>query len=359
MAKKKLKPKVKPFLFLFLFCALICFGVAGTWQYLESPVDKKDKKEIEVKIESGTNSTQIGEILKEKHLIKSTLLFKLHLKMDHVGSLKASTYKFSKSMSLQEIIEALEKGVISNDGAIKITFRDGERIPSYAKIISEKLGVSYDDVVAKMNDKEYLSSLIPNYWFLTDAILQEGIYYPLEGYLAPETYYFEQDATVEDVVQRLLDQTEKNLEDYKDIMKDDPHYYMTMASVVQLEGNNTENRSMIAGIFQNRMDSGMNMGSDVTTYYALQKSMKEDLTADDLATVSPYNTRGANMISKMPIGPICNPEMSSVEAATHPTKSDYYFFVADKYGNIFYTKTNQEHDKKVADLKANGDWIFS
>lgn len=356
MAKKRVKPK--PLLFLFLLCAFLCLFLGGMWIYLESPVDSKDTKEVEVVVESGTNSTQIGELLKEKGLIKSTLLFKIHLKMDHVGSLKASTYQFNKSMSMKEIISSLEKGVISNADAIKITFKEGERIPSYAKAISEKLDIPYDDVIASINDKEYLKTLISNYWFLTDAILQDGIYYPLEGYLAPETYYFEKDASVQDVIKRLLDQTEVNLKDYQSIMKDDPHYYMTMASVVQLEGTNTENRSMIAGVFQNRMNSGMNMGSDVTTYYALQKSMKEDLTVDDIATVSPYNTRGGNMIGKMPIGPICNPAVSCVEAATHPTKSDYYFFVADKYGNIFYTKTNAEHDKKIAEIKANGDWIF-
>jgi UPF0755 protein len=115
---------------------------------------------------------------------------------------------------------------------------------------------------------------------------------------------------------------------------------------------------MIVGIFQNRLASGMNMGSDVTTYYALQKSMKEDLTAQEIATVNPYNTRGGNMIGKMPVGPICNPNTSSIEASVKPTESDYYFFVADKYGNIFYTKTNAEHNKKVAEIKANGDWIF-
>ena len=64
------------------------------------------------------------------------------------------------------------------------------------------------------------------------------------------------------------------------------------------------------------------------------------------------------MIGKMPIGPICNPSMSAIEASAKPTKNDYLFFVADKYGNIFYTKTVAEHDKKVAEIKANGDWIF-
>ena len=353
---KKVKPK--PLLFLFLFFVVLLIGFGCTWMYLESPVDKKDKEIVEVKVENGMYSSAIGEQLKEKRLIKSVLLFKLHLKYDHVNSLKASTYKFNRSMSLKEIIHALEKGVISNDDALKITFKEGERIPSYAKVISEKTNIPYDSVIETMNDKEYLKELISEYWFLTDQILQEGIYYPLEGYLAPETYYFEQDADVKDIVKRLLDQMQDNLEKYQSSMEKDPHYYMTMASIAQLEGTNTENRSMIIGIFQNRLASGMNMGSDVTTYYALQKSMKEDLSVDDFAVVNPYNTRGANMIGKMPIGPICNPSMSSIEASVNPTKSDYYYFVADKYGNIFYTKTVGEHDKKVAEIKANGDWIF-
>ena len=286
------------------------------------------------------------------------MVFKLRLKMDHVNSLKASTYRFQKSMSLKEIIHSLEKGVISNDGAIKITFRDGERIPDYAQVISKELGMEYDSVLEVMNDKEYLEKLISKYWFLTDDILDESIYYPLEGYLAPNTYYFEEDASVEDVIERLLDQMEINLAEYKSIMKSDPHYYMTMASIVQLEGTNTENRKMIVGVFQNRLSSGMNLGSDVTTYYALQESMKVDLSASQFATVNPYNTRGANMIGKMPIGPICNPNMSSIEASVSPTANDYLFFVADKHGNIFYTKTNEEHLKKVAEIKAKGDWIF-
>ena len=138
----------------------------------------------------------------------------------------------------------------------------------------------------------------------------------------------------------------------------DPHYYLTMASIVQLEGTNTENRKMIVGVFEHRLASGYNLGSDVTTYYALQASMKEDLSSSQFATVNPYNTRGANMIGKMPVGPICSPNMSSIEASVNPTKNDYLFLVADKHGNIFYTKTNAEHDQKVAEIKAKGDRIF-
>lgn len=353
---KKVRPK--PLLLLFIFFLFLCIGSFMTWQYLEGPVDKNDTEEVEIKIESGTSSTRIGEILKEKKLIKSTLLFKIHLKIEHVESLKASTYKFSKSMSLSEIIRALEQGVVSNEGAIKITFREGERIPDYAEDIADSLKLSSEEVINILNNEEYLKELISKYWFLTEDILQDGIYYPLEGYLAPETYFFDKDADVYDVIERLLNQMDANLEEYKMVVEKDPHYYLTMASIVQLEGTNTENRKMIVGVFENRLSNGMNLGSDVTTYYALQRSMKEDLSASEFATVNPYNTRGGGMIGKMPIGPICNPSMSAIEASVEPTENDNFFFVADKYGKIYFTKNNAEHDKKVAEIKANGDWIF-
>jgi aspartyl-tRNA synthetase len=105
---------------------------------------------------------------------------------------------------------------------------------------------------------------------------------------------------------------------------------MTMASIAQLEGTNTENRKEIVGVFENRLNSGYNLGSDVTTYYAFQESMKKDLTAEQFNTANPYNTRGPQMIGKMPVGPICNPNNSSIEAAVNPTASDNLFFVADK-----------------------------
>ena len=156
----------------------------------------------------------------------------------------------------------------------------------------------------------------------------------------------------------MLDETNEKLEKYKSKMSSDPHYYFTMASIVELEGTNLENRKMIVGIFENRLNSGMNLGSDVTTYYGLQVAMTSDLTTEQFASTNFYNTRSINMIGKMPIGPICNSSLSSIEASVEPTPNDYLFFVADKNGKIYYTKTNKEHEQKVAEIKANGDWIW-
>lgn len=359
MGKKKVKFKPLSIIFILTFIiALIGVISFAGWSYLKSPVDVSDNNKIEFEVKSGTTSTEIANNLKSKDLIKSVSFFKLYLKINGVSSLKASNYSFSKSMSLDEIVSSLEKGVISNKDAIKVTLPDGERITKFADIISKKFDMNYDEIINNMKDREYIKKFIPDYWFLTDSILDSNIYYPLEGYLAPETYYFDKNSTLDVIITRMLKQTESNLEEYKAIMESNPHYYMTMASILQLEGTNTENRKMIAGVFINRLNNGYNLGSDVTTYYALQADMKRDLTKDEFAVVNPYNTRGGGMIGKMPVGPICNPGISSIEASCNPDKNDYYFFVADKNGKIYYTKTNREHEQKVAEIKAAGNWIF-
>ena len=357
MAVKRRKPK--PLLFIFVFFILIALAAVGGWFYLTSPVEAGNDEVVEVEITSGTSTRKIGEILEEKKLIHSQYMFMIYIKLYKVSNLKASTYQLNKGMDLSEIIKTLEEGSTYNPDAIKLTFKEGQRITDYAKTIANSTNNDYDSIISTMKDREYISKLIPNYWFLTDVILDENIYYPLEGYLAPDTYYFDnKDVDLDTIVNTMLKEMDKKLADYKSSIGNDIHKYMTMASIVELEGTNTENRKMIVGVFNNRLNSGMNLGSDVTTYYGLQADMKNDLTSQQFNTVNAYNTRTNAMIGKLPIGPICNPSLSSIEASVNPTDNDYLFFVADKHGKIYYTKTIKEHEAKVAEIKANGDWIF-
>ena len=352
------KVRIKPMFFIIIFILILCTAL-GVCLFLTTPVNSSDKKDIEIEIKSGESITQIGNKLKNNNLIRSTTLFKVYVKVYNVKSLKASTYKLNRSMSLSEIVSSLEKGSNYNPNMIKLTFKEGERITDYANVISKNTNNSYDDVINTIKDKDYLKELISKYWFLTDDILNDQIYYSLEGYLMPETYHFDnKEVTVKEIINRMLDETGKYLEEYKSTINGNVHYYMTMASIVELEGTNTENRKVIVGIFKNRLKSGFNMGSDVTTYYGLQVPMDKDLTSEQFASINAYNTRSTTMIGKMPIGPICNPSKSSIEASVYPTETDYMFFVADKNGKIYYTKTNAEHEKKIKEIKDNGDWIW-
>lgn len=358
MAVKK-KRKAKPLLIILIILAILSLSAGITWMVLSSPIDKNNTAKVEVIIPNGTTTRQIGVILKQKGLIRSELFFNIYIKLNRPSPMKASTYTMTKNMSLDEIIKILESGNNYNPDVISITFKEGERITDFCETISKKTNHSYDDAIAKMKDKAYIQTLISKYWFLSDEILNDSIYYPLEGYLAPNTYQFtNKDVSIEAIIETMLKQTDKILTKYKSKMTSLVHYYVTMASMAELEGTNTENRKQIVNVFENRLAKGMNLGSDVTTYYALQHPMNQDLTTAQFATVNPYNTRSTTMMGKMPIGPICNPSESSIEAALTPTQSTYLYFVADKYGKIYFTSTLAEHNAKVKEIKDKGDWIW-
>ena len=348
----------KPLLIL-IFLGSFLILLAAVYLFLASPINKNDHENVEVVVPSGTGVTGIARILKENDLIRSELLFTVTVKSKGDLYLKASTYLFSRDMSMEDIISELISGSKYNPDAIKITFKEGMRITDYASVIAKATNHSETEILNTLNDRTFLEALSKKYWFLTDSILQEGIYYPLEGYLAPDTYQFDnKDVSVSTIIETMLDEMKKELEPYQAKIQGKVHYYMTMASLVELEGTNTDNRKMIAGIFENRITANMNLGSDVTTYYALQYPMTSDLTSAQFATINPYNTRATNMRGKMPIGPICNPSLSSLKASIEPTDSNYLYFVADKHGNIFYTTTLAEHEAKVREIKDKGDWIW-
>lgn len=343
---------------IFLIIGVLLLGTFGFYQYQVSPTDKSSNAKVEVVIKQGMSTSQIASLLKKKYLIRDEFFFKAYMKLNRRDSIKASTYYLSKNMSLDNIVSLLEKGASNTD--ISITFKEGKTIKDYAKVLSESTNISEEEFLAKMKDTTYLTSLIKSYWFLTDAILDSNIYYGLEGYLAPDTYNFkDKDVTVEEVIKTLLDQEEKNLSPYKDTLsKMNVHEVLTLASISELEGLKDTDRKLIIGVFQNRLSKGMNLGSDVTTYYAFNQAMDKDLTSEMFNTYNPYNTRSSAMAGKLPVGPICNPSKESVLASINPTKSDYYYFVADKNGNVYYTKTSSEHSAKVKELKEKGDWIW-
>ena len=158
----------------------------------------------------------------------------------------------------------------------------------------------------------------------------------------------------------MLDQTNKVLTKYKNEISNSEytvHEILTMASIVELEGNNAENRPKIASVIFNRLKNDMSLGSDVTTYYAIKVDMGErDLYAKEINTYNAYNTRGPNMNGKLPVGPIANSSEESIKAVLNPDKSDYLYFVADKNGEIYFSKSNEEHESRITDLKKKGLW---
>ena len=250
--------KYKIIIIILLVLLVMIFGVGFFYNYQVSPVSRESDKVV-VEIKEGSIYS-IGDTLYENNLIKSTFIFKIYVKLNGVKSLKASTYELDRNMSLKEIIHELEVGNSYNPDEIKITFKEGLNVRKIAKLVEENTNNSYDDFMNLMNDWEYINKKIDEYWFLTDSIKNSKIYYPLEGYLFPNTYAFlNKDVTSKEIIEKMLDEMDKQLTKYKSQIDNSDyslHELMTLASIVELEGASADDRAAVAGVFYNRLKDG-------------------------------------------------------------------------------------------------------
>ena len=341
-------------IFLNIFCILTILFLL----YVLGPSSSKSE-EVSFVVTEGESLRDIAHNLKDKGLIKSDKFFVGYAVIKDAKGIYAAKYELNKNMKLSEIISILRTGG-KNMNEVTIRFNEGLNMTQIAKLISEKTDNNYDDVLKVASDENFVNGLISKYWFLTADVENKQIYYDLEGYLFPDSYNFYRKVSVEDIFIDMLDNTNKKLEKYHDKIQKSGysvHQILTMASILELEGLDKNSRKDIAGVFYNRMKKGMNLGSDVTSYYGIQKDMTSDITQSELDSINGYNTRLSSMGGKLPVGPICNPSLSSIEAALNPNKHDYLYFVADKNGKVYLTKSYETHNKVIADLKNKGLWL--
>ncbi len=326
-----------------------------------SAVDKKNTEKVSVEIPIGSTSEDISKILKDNNLIKSNLAFKIYVKLNKINNFQAGKYELYQNMNVLELVRTLQTGKLYVENQVAITFIEGKTMNWYANKIAEETNNTKEQVLELLDDEEYIDSLIEKYWFLTDEIKNKDIYYPLEGYLFPDTYFFDnKDVTVKEIFETLLNQTEKILNEYKEEIEDSKysiHEILTIASIVETEGIYPEDRKDIASVIYNRLNANMAIQSDVTTYYAIKVEVgTRDLYQSELNKYNPYNTRGPKMEGKLPIGPISSVSKTAIEATLNPSDTDYIYFVADKNGKVYFNRTSEEHSKTISDLQSKGLW---
>lgn len=318
-------------------------------------------QEVKVQIAEGTSIAEIAELLNEKKIIKNPFTFKVYLKLNNKINLQAGTYVFNNGKdNLEQVVTKLNMGEVF-DESVTITFVEGKNMRYIAKTISEHTNNTEEEVYEILEDSEYIKSLIDEYWFITEEITDENIYYPLEGYLFPDTYTFKnKNISVKEIFNHILGYTDKYLSSHRAEIEEaglTVHQLLTLASIAELEGSNFEDRQEIIGVFYNRLEKQMTLGSDVTTYYAVKKEMADgDLTKAEINIDNPYNTRNSNMAGYIPIGPIDNPSKDSIEATIKPKETDAYYFVADKNKKVYFSKDYKEHQTMIKDLKDANLW---
>lgn len=334
-----------------LIFMLVVAAVSG-YLYVKSalkPLDPNNKQEKTVEIPIGSSVGGIAQILENEGIIKNAKVFKYYIKFKNEAGFMAGTYDLSPSMTFSEIINELKTGKVLEEPVFKVTIPEGKQLKEIVKIIGEKTNHNQETIWKKLNDKKFIQELMNKYPnLLTDEILDPKIKYPLEGYLFPATYpFYEENPSIEEIVTTMLDKTVEVLNEYAGQMAEremTPHQLLTMASLIEEEATEHVDRELISGVFYNRLKAGMPLQTDPTVLYA-QGEHKEKVYYKDLEIQDPYNTY---IHTGLTPGPIANAGVSSIEAALSPAETDYMYFLAADNGEIYFSKTLEEHNVKKA-----------
>ena len=238
-----------------------------------SPVAKKGEgKDIKLLVEKGDTVKEIAKLLKEKGAIKDENIFNLYTRISGKSAFKQGRYKFNTENDVKTIVEKLVKGDVNKE-EIKLQLLEGKTIKDLAEVVAKVTTNTKEQFLAKMKDKDYIKKLSEKYWFIDyDTVTKEGIYYPLEGYLFPDTYIFDnKEVSIETIIDAMLKQTEKKIAEYKNIQGEKKltiHEVLTLASTIELEAGTSSTKSeektlsdreVVAKIFMNRLNKKMSL----------------------------------------------------------------------------------------------------
>lgn len=314
------------------------------------PLDKNDKKLVQVEVPSGSSNRQIGDILEEGEVIRDGMVFNFYTKFKNLTNFQAGYYQFSPNMTLDQISKELQQGGSAEplDDASKLTVPEGYDVDKIASLVAKKTDFKKEDFIKVMKDDKFFEQLKTQYPdLLTDAGNAKDVRYRLEGYLFPATYNVHKNRSLEDLVTQMVDTTNQILTPYYSQIKEkglNVQEVMTLASLVEKEGITQSDRKKIAQVFFNRIEAQMPLQSDISILYALGEH-KEVVTIKDTEVDSPYNLYTNTGYGP---GPFDNPSQEAILSVLDPTENDYIYFVADiSTGKVYYAKTYEEHMELV------------
>ncbi|MBR4711438.1 MAG: endolytic transglycosylase MltG [Clostridia bacterium] len=338
---------------LILVVGLVWSALTSLYNRYAAPVSPEDDVPVAFDVTSGTSLTRVSANLEEAGLIHSGTVFKYYCDFAGLGQkIQTGHYELSKTMSMQEIAERLTLG----DGiplVRMITWIPGWSVEDFAAYLVER-GVldSPDRFLALCRT----GTDFDEYAYIHD-VLGGGSAgqrkYVLEGYLAPDTYEVYTSATEEDILRKLLSQTDRLYTEENLAAAAEAGLTMDqaiiLASLIEKEAGSGD-FAKVSAVFHNRLKAGMPLQSDVTIHY-ITGVRKMALTDSDTAVSSPYNTYRNK---GLPPGPICSPSTAAVQAALHPDPAyvaeNYLYFCAREPGSgqLAFSRTLAEHEQAVS-----------
>lgn len=335
------------------FILIFTIGIVSGYFYIKSalePVDPSSEEKIHIEIPLGSSSTDIANTLEENGLIKNSKIFRFYLKFKNYSNFQAGEYTLSPSLTLNEIITELQSGKIMEEPLFRITIPEGKSVEQIADIFANKLSFTAEEFLEVVYDDKVIKSLMDSYPNLvTDAVINDKLYMPLEGYLFAGTYdFYEEEPTAQSIVINMVERTNEIFQSRIEEVENSGftvHEILTLASVIERESKFSEDRPKVAQVYINRLNENMKLQSDITAFYGLKNlAHKAVVTYDDIEVDTPYNTY---VIDGLPVGPIASPSIEAIDAVLQPEGQDFskLYYFSRPNGETFYSSTLDEHNQ--------------
>ena len=293
-------------------------------QKLEAPGPLQEDKVVNVPARAGM--ADIADVLQREGVIDNNrwAFIGAVLAMKARSELKPGEYSFQKSASLRDVIGTIVEG----------------KVVQHSVTIPE--GLTSEQIVARLSDNDIFAGSVREV--------------PREGTLLPETYKFPRGTTRDQVIQRMQQAQKRALAEIwerrsPDVPLKSPDQLVTLASIVEKETGQPDERSRVAAVFVNRLRQKIKLQSDPTIIYGLvggKGTLGRPIKRSEITQPSPYNTY---VVDGLPPGPISNPGRASLEATANPARTRDLYFVADGTGGHAFTETYDQHQKNVAKLR--------
>ena len=316
---------------LFLLVTGLCFAGWVVRFGVEKAKGSRDET-VTVVIPKGSTVKEINGILARGGLVRDDIRFLvLSRYLGLAAKLQAGEFALHRGQTPSKLLAEL---AIAKPIQHAVTIREGLTISDIAKTFAAGGWCDSDEFIRITADPDFLKSL--------GLASRKN----LEGYLYPDTYYLTRKGqTAADLIRMQVRHFFSVWDDIQTEIPFDlsPYEALTLASMVEKETGNAEERPLIAGVFFNRLKKGMRLQSDPTVIYGVE-NYSGKLTRKNLRTPSPYNTY---TLRRLPAGPISNPGKEALKAVFHPTKSKFFYFVSKNDGSHKFSKTLREHNRAV------------
>lgn len=318
-----------------LLVAVVFAGLGFFFRTALQPYQPKNVARVVIEVDRGRSPISISRQLEAMQVVRNEKIFLYYGKLrGSWARIKAGEYELSPSMTPSQIFDILASGI---SVARPFLVREGENVYEVADAIQAKGFGAKERFLKLARDPVFIAGL--------------GLEPPpknLEGYLFPDTYFFQRKMTSEEILRAMVkrfsaawganeDQRARELGLTRDQV-------VTLASIVEKETGAPGERPIIAGVFHNRLAKKMKLQSDPTTIYGIWARYRGNLHKSDLLDANPYNTYS---VPALPIGPISNPGSDAIRAVLNPAIHHYLYFVSKNDGTHVFTATYAEHAKAV------------